>query len=281
MSFRRRTIGAFGTIRIAFRGTAAWASGSARTPTGPTPLPAAAATSTARSMAHEIFCELRQLGAVQLSVMVGIEGQRMGDDSLDRGRSALAAAATASSGSGSTAAGTTRSRTVGSGTASRAVPTRTAALFARSTGTAWSTGTFVLKTASGLFATVSAPATGSARPARWVQFVLAELSIAVLVELLKRDRGVGNLFGRQLTVMIGVEHLHQGIARRSSPATLLGPALGRTLSVVLVIAARGAFGGLRDDDRSAQGTQNSNDPKRATHRTISKLSAITASPQKL
>jgi hypothetical protein len=231
-------------------------------------------------VANEIFGELRQLGAVQLSVMVGVKGHRMGDDSLDSGRSALAAAATASSRSGSAAARAARS--VGAwatGTASSAVPAGPTALFARST---WSAGTlgaaFVIRTASGLFATVPAPSTGSALR---VQFVLAEFSIAVLVELLERGGGVGNLFGRQLTVMVGVEHLHQGIARRSPPPALLRTSLGRTLRVVLVIAAGGAFQGLRDDDRRTQGTQNSNDPQRATHSTISKLSALTASQQKL
>jgi hypothetical protein len=97
-----------------------------------------------------------------------------------------------------------------------------------------------------------------------MQFVFAELAIAVFVELLQRGRRVGNLFGRQHTVVIRVEHFHQRIARRPmSPAA----AFGRTLAVVLVITAWRTFRGLRDNNGSAQGAQNSHDPKRATHLT--------------
>jgi hypothetical protein len=109
-----------------------------------------------------------------------------------------------------------------------------------------------------------------------MQFILGELSVAVFVEFLERGRRVGDLFGRELAIVVRVEHLHQRIARRTAPASAaFRTAIGRALAFVFVFAARRTFRRLRDDGGCAQGTQNSDGPNHATHGLTPKLNAST------
>lgn len=67
----------------------------------------------------------------------------------------------------------------------------------------------------------AARATQAVRPTRstwaaspgpgWTEFLAAELAVVVLVELLERLAGAGDLLGRQLAIAVGVECLHHGV----------------------------------------------------------------------
>jgi len=95
-----------------------------------------------------------------------------------------------------------------------------------------------------------------------MQFVLSEFAIAVLVEFLECSRRVGDLFGRELAIVVRVEHLHQWIARRSvPPPAAFRVALGRPLAVIIVITPRRTFRRLRDDNGRAQGAKHTDDPE--------------------
>jgi hypothetical protein len=259
------------TIRIAVRWAAARATVAAGTATRATPLPAAATTTSAaiaRRVLNQVLGEFRQLGAIELSVAVGIESHRMRDHPLDRGWSTGAAGTSASSSPAAT--GAPWATCLSGTTASTTFAARTAPLFARAARTSGSTGTyrpaFFLRIASGSFATATAAFARASWTTLRMQLVFAQLSVAVLVELLERGGRIGDFFSRKLTVAIGIEHFHQRIARRTpSPSAFLG----RTLAVVFVLAARRTFRGLGDNSSGAQGAQSSDDPKRATHKTIS------------
>jgi len=262
------------TIGIAVGRATARATVSTRTAAGATPLPAASATTSAavaRRVLDEVLRELGQFGAAELSIAIGIEGHCMGHQTIDRGRSTLAAATAAASraaSTGATSTRTARATRLSGAAASAAFTTRTTPLFAgdaRTIGAA-----FFLRIASRSFATATASLARAVWATLRMQFVLAELSVAVLVKLLERGRRIGNLFGRQLAVAIGIEHFHQRIARRTmSPSA----SFRRSLAVIFVLTARRAFRRLGDNDGGAQGAQHSDDPQRATHNTISKFSA--------
>lgn len=272
MSFRRGATGTLGTVGVAVGRAAAGTTVSARTATGATPLPAASASTSAaiaRRVLDEVFRELGQLGATELSIAVGIKGHGMGDQAVDRGRSTLATATATSS--RSSAAGAAWPTRLSGATASSPFATRTAPLFAGHAGTIGAT--LFLRIASRAFTTASTSFAESARSTLRMQFVLAELSVAVLVEFLERGGRIGNFFGRQLAVVIGIEHFHQRIARRTmSPSA----PFRWSLAVIFVLAAGRAFRRLGDNDGGAQGTQHSDDPQRATHKTISNVSRLNA-----
>jgi hypothetical protein len=99
-----------------------------------------------------------------------------------------------------------------------------------------------------------------------MQFVLSEFAVAVLVESLEGSRRVGDLFGRELAIVVRVEHLHQRIARGSVPTPpAFRVAIGRTLAFVIAVTPRRTFRRLRDDNRCAQGAKHTDDPQRSTH----------------
>jgi hypothetical protein len=99
-----------------------------------------------------------------------------------------------------------------------------------------------------------------------MQFVLAEFAVAVLVEFLEGSRRVGDLFGRELAIVVRVEHLHQRIARGPvATPTAFRVAIGRALAFVIVITPRRTFRRLCDDNGRAQGAKHTDDPKRSTH----------------
>jgi hypothetical protein len=154
---------------------------------------------------NQVLGEFRQLGAVELSVAVGIEGHRMSHHPLDSGRSTLASATAALSRSAATGRAAPLSGTT-------AFTARTAPLFTRAASTSGSTRTFrpafVLRIASGSFATATATFDRASWTTLRMQLVFAQLSVAVLVELLERGGRIRDFFGRQLTVAIGIEHLH-------------------------------------------------------------------------
>jgi hypothetical protein len=95
-----------------------------------------------------------------------------------------------------------------------------------------------------------------------MQLVLAEFAIAVLVEFLEGGRRVGDLIGRELAIVVRVEHLHQRIARGSvPPPTAFGVAIGRALTFVITVTPRRTFRRLRDDNGRAQGAKHTDDPE--------------------
>jgi hypothetical protein len=228
-------------------------------------------------VAHQVLREFRQLGAVQFAIAVGIKRHGMRDDSLNRGRTAWATAtawaASTRSRSTSRSAGTTGAVgpfTAGPGTRLRPVVGRTVA------GTFESAGSvFGLRVATELSSAVLASCSRSAWSALRMQFVLRQLSVAVLVEFLERRRCVGDLFGREFSIMVGVEHFHQRIARRSVARATVKVARRRSLTVV--VTPRRSFRRLRHDNGRSQSTQDSGDVKRATHRRSPKSDATQSS----
>jgi hypothetical protein len=95
-----------------------------------------------------------------------------------------------------------------------------------------------------------------------MQFVLSEFAVAVLVEFLESSRRVGDLFGRELAIVVRVEHLHQRIARGSVPAPpAFRVSIGRALAFVITVTSRRTFRRLRDDNSRAQGAKHSDDPE--------------------
>jgi hypothetical protein len=210
-------------------------------------------------VADQVLREFGQLGAIELAVAVGIKRHRMRDDAFDRRRAAWSSAAAASSGSRAASAGTAgtafpRSGSSGPGTAT--VVSRP--VLAGSAG-----ATFGLRAPTKLLS-ASVPRSG------WstlrMEFVFGQLAVAVLVEFLQRGRRVGDLFRRKLAVVIGVERLHQRIARRTLSASApFKAALGRASLFVLVVAPRRALRRLGNNRGRAQSTEHAGDPKRATH----------------
>jgi hypothetical protein len=234
-------------------------------------LTAAAATSSAACawrVPNQILSELPQFGPIELAVAVSIEGHRTGDNVVDRRRSG-GTTSSASSAPRTTTARTTATRAAGSWRTVRARASIAGPpVFGRTiAGTSGSTGSaFCSRVATELFSGVLASCCRSARSSVRMQFVLGELSVAVRVEFLESGRRVGDLFRREHAVMVGVEQLHQGIARKPvAPPALVEVATGRPLSIILVIAARRNLRRLRDDDRCAQGTKDSDNVKRPTH----------------
>jgi hypothetical protein len=105
-----------------------------------------------------------------------------------------------------------------------------------------------------------------------MELVPGEFAVAVLVEFLQSRRRVGDLFRRKFAVVVGVEHLHERIARRFlPPAAAFGVAIGRALALVIVIIPRRTFGRLGDDNGRAQRAAHSDDPKHATHGHFSRV----------
>jgi hypothetical protein len=219
-------------------------------------------------VADEILSELLQFGSIELAVAVGVKGHGMRDDAVDGRRAPLPSAPAASARSATTGTAATRTART-SGTIGSAI-TRPGASgpssvvsrpIVRTLGSAGSA--FGLRAASESLSV--APAS---RSALRMQFVFAQLPVAVLVESFECGRCVGDLFRRKLAVVIGVEHLHQRIARRAKSAAAPAPfraTFGRATPLALVVALRRAFRRLCENSGRPEGTKQAGDPKRATH----------------
>jgi hypothetical protein len=156
---------------------------------------------------------------------------------------------------------TARSRPISSWTTGA----RTARTRAFATRPARTFSQVFLWTASEMIPCVLASTAGRAV---WVQLVKGQFSIAVLIERFERGGRIGDLFGRQLAVVVGVQSFHQRVARRPVPPPAAAPfpiAVGRTLTIAFVIPAGRPLGGLRNDHGRSQRTQHTNDQERATH----------------
>jgi hypothetical protein len=107
------------------------------------------------------------------------------------------------------------------------------------------------------------------RPARRSQFVLGQLSVAILVQLLEGSRRVGDfLFGKH-AVVVCVERFHERIgwmamaaSTRALQRTVLTVARWRTLTISFVVPLRRPLGGLGHNGHRAERT---NHADRAEH----------------
>jgi hypothetical protein len=239
-----------GATRSAVTAGATIASGSAIAAASPLP---------AWRVTDEVLGEVQQFCAVQFAVAIRVESHGVFHEALRRRRTARtatrAALSVAAALSGLSLAGRAG---IGVGTGRIGAGTSAIAAEASPSGT----GAAVIRTARAVAVPPwSEVATASAAATRRAQFIRRQLAVAVLVELFERRRGVGDFLGREHSVVVRVERLHERIGRaaRSSAArrtflTVVVIAAGGALRFAIVVTLRRTFGGLRDDDHRTDGT---------------------------
>jgi hypothetical protein len=223
------------------------------------PAVAAASPLPAGRVTDEVLGEVQQFRAAQFAVAIRVETHGVFDEALRRRRTARTATRAALSVAAALSELTLAGR-AGIGVRTRSVGTGTSAITAESSPSG--TGAAVIRSArSGGVSPRSEVSTASASATGRPQFIGRQLAVAVLVELFERRWGVGDLLGGKHSVVVRIERLHERIGRsvRASAArrtflAVVVVAAGRALGFAIVVPLRRTFGGLRDDDHRAQGT---------------------------
>jgi hypothetical protein len=250
-----------------------------------------------RSVTGTILGELHQLFAIQFAVAIRVEVHGVFDHPFGRRRTSGTAAWSTVVGRTIiqslsvarlfAAAGSLGSST-GTDRVAAAIAFKTAARSVRS-WSAWTTGstrsaitgTATIRSGAAVVRTASTAAAAGRSP-RGPQFVLRQFAVAVLVELLEGGGSVGDFFGGEDAVMVGIEGFHERIGRpalasaawRSLRWTSVVVAGRWTLRALFVVALRAPFRRLGNNHHRTERANDADRPKNVSRSKHVDLPAI-------